>query len=227
MQKWNDIHWKRYKCEDDDDDECCCRFFWRYECVSVTIGACFPFRTYNLDNLATLTVQYIAILFLSHMDISQIAFAVTNEQMNKQTTMQRSTNEPHPRSIIQRVEIRFDLFLYICWLMVLSSLLASPMLSDSLRVGNLIWCAVAFYIIVFFFVSPCTQILLTMFKKKNVSTVFSHDCEFQSKYLHSMSNNTRSMLTHLCHFYFLFVVCDSDFARVTYCVKVCVYKMKE
>lgn len=63
---------------------------------------------------------------------------------------------------------------FIYWLMVSSSVLASVMLCDSLRVDNLIWCVVACYlaVCVFFCFAMHTQLSLTMLKLNNVSTAF-------------------------------------------------------
>lgn len=122
-----------------------------------------PFRTCvhnNLDNLATLTIQYNAILFQSHQFFSNFVWW---DEWNKtiKKAMQRRIDAknliPSSPALERGWNSLWVSFIY--WLMVSSSLLASVMLCDSLRVDNLIWCVVACFLCVrsFFSVLPCTH----------------------------------------------------------------------
>lgn len=86
----------------------------------------------------------------------------------------------------------------------------------------------------FCFALPCTQILLTMFKKKNVSTAFIVCvyvrvcvCILVILLVFDVEYYSIHTIPHLCHFsisfLFFFAVFDFDFVRVTHWIKVCVH----
>lgn len=105
---------------------------------------------------------------------------------------------------------------FIYWLMVPSSLFASVMLCDSLRVDNLIWCVVACYVCVwiFFCFAMHTNLVNDVQEEKCVNCFYCmwvRACVYafvlDTLHLFWMSNNTRFTPTHLCQFSISFFLC--------------------
>lgn len=114
---------------------------------------------------------------------------------------------------------------FIYWLMVPSSLLASVMLCDSLRVDNLIWCVVACFLCVrsFFLFCHAHTNLVNDARKEQCVNCFYCACvcfSFRDTLLGFDSIHTNPSLSL---FYFFFPVFDFDFVRVTHRTKVCVH----